>query len=150
MVVAGIEELVDRGRSTVASTFATFAARAYLELGDDTEAERWADFAIAESTEGDFASRGPGAALLARVRSRRGEHGDAERLAREAVAIVDPTDYLVTVAGTHSDLAEVLLAAGKQAEAVTEFQAARDSYRRKGHLVGERRMDGRLEEVARG
>ena len=33
---------------------------------------------------------------------------------------------------TLADLAEVLLGAGKHAEAVTEFQASRDTYRRKG------------------
>jgi tetratricopeptide (TPR) repeat protein len=142
-----IDELMALGQSTVASTFATGAARAYLELGEVSEAERWANFAIVESTEDDFASRGPGSALLARVHSQRGKHGEAERLARQAVAIVDRTNYLEMVAETHADLGEVLLGAGKHEEAVTEFQAARDAYRRKGHLVGEQRIERRLSEI---
>ena len=142
-----IDELMALGMNTVASTFAADAARAHQELGNEAEVERWAEFAIAESTEDDFAS-GVQERRLARVRSRRGEHGEAERLARQAVAIVDQTDYLVIVADTHADLAEVLLGAGKHAEAVTEFQTSRDTYRRKGHLAGERRIGDRLAEVA--
>ena len=49
----------------------------------------------------------------------------------------------------HADLAEVLLAAGRRDEAVTEFEVALENYRQKGHLVGVGRMEARLAEVAK-
>ena len=56
-----IDELMALGMNTVASTFAADAARAHQELGNEAEVERWAEFAIAESTEDDFASGSRGA-----------------------------------------------------------------------------------------
>ncbi len=135
----------DRGFS---STVATRAARAYLDLGQDVEAVRWAEIALRDSTPDDYASQGPGRSVLARVRARAGDHGEAERLAREAVAIMDATDALSEVAETHADLGGVLLAAGKRDEAGQEFQYALEMYERKGHLVGVSRMEARLAELS--
>jgi len=136
--------LGDRGFS---STLATAVARAYLELGEDGEAQRWAETALRDSTEDDFASQSPGRSILARVHARRGEHAVAETLARQAVALTDPTDFLSQVADAHDDLAEVLVAAGKRDEAVEEFRLAMEVYERKGHLVGVGRMQARLAEL---
>jgi len=135
----------DRGFS---STVATRAARAYLDLGQDVEAVRWAQIALRDSTADDYASQGPGRSVLARVRARAGDHEEAERLAREAVAIMDATDALSEVAETHADLGGVLLAAGKRDEAGQEFQYALEMYERKGHLVGVSRMEARLAELS--
>ena len=63
-----IDELMALGMNTVASTFAADAARAHQELGNEAEVERWAEFAIAESTEDDFASRVQGRASPAYAR----------------------------------------------------------------------------------
>jgi len=135
----------DRGFS---STQATRAARAYLELGQDEEAVRWAQIGLRDSNVDDQDSQAPGRAILARVRARMGDHVQAERLAREAVEMMDRTDSLSEIAKMHSDLAEVLLAAAKRDEAVAEFRHALETYRRKGHLVGVGRMEARLAEVS--
>lgn len=135
----------DRGFS---STVATHAARAHLELGRDDEAERWAAIALGDAFEDDFASIGPAKAVLARVRARAGKLEEAERLAREAVAVHEPTDYLSEKADAHADFAEVLLAAGKRDEALAELRVALDLYQRKGHLVGVGRVEARLAELS--
>jgi hypothetical protein len=46
--------------------------------------------------------------VRAKVLARRGEHAEADRLAREAVALSDETDQLDTQGDAYADLAEVL------------------------------------------
>ena len=129
-----IDELMALGMNTVASTFAADAARAHQELGNEAEVERWAEFAIAESTEDDFASG---------VQERR----SSPAYARVAVSTARPNGWPAkqlpssikrttwsswpTLTPTWPRCCSVR---GKHAEAVTEFQASRDTYRRKGHL----------------
>ncbi len=82
-----------------------------------------------------------------KVLARRGEHGEAERLAREAVALGEPTDYLDAKGDTFADLAEVLLLGGKGDQAVAALQQALEIYERKGNLVSTQRAQTRLTEI---
>ena len=84
--------------------------------------------------------------VRAKVLARRGEHAEAERLAREAVAIGEGTDSLVGQGDANADLAEVLLLAGKRDEAATALRRALERYERKGHVVLAERMRERLAE----
>ncbi|HEV3399204.1 MAG TPA: hypothetical protein VG693_07925, partial [Actinomycetes bacterium] len=70
--------------------------------------------------------------------ARRGEHGEAERLAREAVYLAGKTDQLDSRAETHVDLAEVLLLGGRGRESEHELERAITLFREKGNEVGER------------
>jgi class 3 adenylate cyclase/tetratricopeptide (TPR) repeat protein len=70
--------------------------------------------------------------------ARRGEPGEAERLAREAVYLAGKTDQLDSRAEAHVDLAEVLLLSGRGREAEHELERAIDLFRQKGNEVGER------------
>jgi Flp pilus assembly protein TadD len=69
------------------------------------------------------------------VLSSRGEHEEAERLAREAVAIMEPTDGLNSQGEALEDLASVLDVAGRTDEAATALEQALDRYERKCNLV---------------
>ncbi len=80
----------------------------------------------------------------AKVLARRGEHGEAERLARQAVATCDQTDALNTQGGAYADLAEVLVLAGKPNEAAAALEQALERYERKGNVVSARRVRERL------
>ena len=82
--------------------------------------------------------------VRAKVLARRGEHAEAERLAREAVAIGEGTDALNWQGDAHADLAEVLLLGGKAEEAAAALEQALDRYERKGNLVMARRMRDRM------
>ena len=86
--------------------------------------------------------------VRAKVLARRGEHAEAERLAREAVAIGDDTDLLDAQGDAYADLAEVLLLAGKPDEAAAALEQALERYERKGNLVSAQRMRTRLDELA--
>ena len=82
--------------------------------------------------------------VRAKVLARRGEHVEAERLAREAVAIGDGTDGLNWQGDANADLAEVLQLSGKADEATAALEQALDRYERKENLVMARRMRDRL------
>src|SRR4029453_3850204 len=69
---------------------------------------------------------------------RRGEHNEAERLAREAVYLAGKTDQLDSRAEAHVDLAEVLLLGGRGREAAHELGRAISLYQEKGNEVGAR------------
>ena len=69
---------------------------------------------------------------------------EAERLAREAVAIGEGTDALNWQGDAYADLAEVLLLGGKAEEAAAALERALDRYERKGNLVMAQRMRDRL------
>ena len=73
--------------------------------------------------------------------------GDVEsalQLAREAVDVVEPTDWLNLRADTMMDLAEVLELAGKTNDAAARIEQALALYERKGNLVMAERARARL------
>ncbi len=86
--------------------------------------------------------------VKAKVLARRGEHAEAERLAREAVAIGDGTDRLDPQGDAYADRAEVLLLAGKAEEAAAALAQALARYERKGNLVSAGRARARLKNLA--
>jgi tetratricopeptide (TPR) repeat protein len=70
---------------------------------------------------------------LAKVLARRGELGEAERLARDAVRLAEAADWLSLHADALVDLATVLRLAGRADAAVEAVRAAVGLYRRKGN-----------------
>ncbi len=86
--------------------------------------------------------------VRAKVLARRGEQAEAERLAREAVAIGETSDYLDAQGDAHGDLAEVLLLGGMPAEAGAALAEALARYERKGNLVAAARLQARLATLA--
>lgn len=82
--------------------------------------------------------------VQARVHASRGEHAEAERLAREAVEIGERSDDINRQAETHSSLGEVLAAAGRADQAAGAFAQALDRFERKRNLVMAARVRERL------
>jgi tetratricopeptide (TPR) repeat protein len=64
-----------------------------------------------------------------------GAVGEAERLAREALAMAEDTDAPVLQAEALLRLASVLRSAGRRSEADAAYEKALDRYRAKGHVV---------------
>jgi thioredoxin-like negative regulator of GroEL len=81
------------------------------------------------------------------VLARRGEHAEAESLARAAVAMSETTDNLESRADALVDLAEVLTGNGRRDEAAEALAAAERLYTEKGHLVGVNRVRSFLAEL---
>jgi class 3 adenylate cyclase/tetratricopeptide (TPR) repeat protein len=132
----------DLGESLFLSTAAGQLARSLCLLGRLDEAEEWALRARELGAADDVWTQTLWRQALASVLARRGEHAEAERLAREAVAIGDGTDILDMQGDAYADLAEVLLLSGKPGEAVAALEQALERFERKGNLV----MAGRMRE----
>jgi hypothetical protein len=70
--------------------------------------------------------------VRARLLARQGDFVEAERLAREAVAIMASTDYLDNIGHAYVALADVLTAAGRFADAAEALAQAASFFERKG------------------
>ncbi|HEU5215262.1 MAG TPA: adenylate/guanylate cyclase domain-containing protein [Gaiellaceae bacterium] len=81
---------------------------------------------------------------VALVHAHRGEHVGAERLAREALVHVQKTDLPMYEGDAHSDLAEVLEAAGHREDAIAAWHEALERYEQKGIVPLVRRVRERL------
>ncbi|MDH4112992.1 MAG: tetratricopeptide repeat protein [Actinomycetota bacterium] len=132
---ARLEEL---GERDYLSTATAYLGRALLALDRDDEALERTRESEALATSDDMPSQVTFRTVRARVLARRGAHGDAERMSREALGLAETGDDPVLIAEALSDLAEVLSLAGKQAEARSCLRRALRLYRRKGAtaLVG--------------
>ena len=82
--------------------------------------------------------------VQALVHTHRGRHAEAEALAREAVAVLEPTDALNMQGDALYDLGEVLATAGHQEAAASAFQEALARYERKQIIPLVRRTRERL------
>jgi class 3 adenylate cyclase/tetratricopeptide (TPR) repeat protein len=129
------DEKTAAGDPAGASTTATALAEALFEAGDLDQAWRYATHARETSSADDIASQGRGREIQARVLSARGQHAEAEELAREAVSIMERTDYLALHADALVHLARVLRAAGKGADALASARQASGLYERKGATI---------------
>jgi tetratricopeptide (TPR) repeat protein len=125
------DEKIAAGDPAGASTTATALAEAYLEARDLRQALQYAVNARETASPDDFASQGRSREIEARVLSARGQHAEAEALAREAVAIVARTDYLALHGDALIHLGHVLYGAGKVDEAVAAAREATALYERK-------------------
>jgi class 3 adenylate cyclase len=79
------------------------------------------------------------------LHAHREEHDEAERLTREAVALIERTDQLTFQGDALCDLAEVLAAAGRAGEAADALEQAVDRYGRKKNLAMVAQVRPRLE-----
>ncbi len=169
-VTTGIESVdfeLLAGDPTVAAEFGTEGCRLLEELGDKSflstaagslaralfaqdrleEAYIWAGRAAEIGASEDAATQRLWRQVRAKVLARRGEHAEAERLVREAVAIGAGTDDLNGQGDAYADLAEVVLLAGKPDEAAAALEQALARYERKGNLVSAQGVRTRLAEL---
>jgi tetratricopeptide (TPR) repeat protein len=139
------EHMGERG---IRSTFQARLAEAQYELGRFDEAERNVQLAAELGASDDLVTRMAWQGVEAKLQARRGEHVEAERIAREAVAIVDRSQMLNQQADAYAGLAEVLELAGKTDAARDALEQALERYERKENLVGAERARARLAELS--
>ena len=127
--------LEERGHHAGLSTLAPELGRSLCMLGRYDEAEPLAQLGRQLGNEQDVATQMLWRQVQALVCSHRGQHEEAERLAREAVAIAEGTDALTVQGGALCDLAEVLDKAGRPQEAAAILGQALERYERKKNLA---------------
>jgi class 3 adenylate cyclase/tetratricopeptide (TPR) repeat protein len=132
-----LQELGERGRL---ATIAAMLARALTAAERDAEAAAAADASDAAASDEDLVSQIICRGTRARLTARSGDLDEAERLAREAVALAEATDYLSFHADALADLAEVLRIAERENEARKELEHALELYKAKGNVSSAERV----------
>jgi class 3 adenylate cyclase/tetratricopeptide (TPR) repeat protein len=132
------------GERSWLSTAAAELAQALYALDRLDEAEKWAGRAVELGASDDAATQMLSRQVRAKLLARRGEHAEAERVARDAVAIGEETEMLDRQGDSYADLAEVLTLANRPKEAAEALEQAVKRYERKGNVVSERRARARL------
>ena len=143
----GCRLLAELGDQSILSTLAGKLAQALCALDRLEEADAWAGRAAKLGASDDAITQMLWRQVRAKVLARRGENAEAVRLAREAVAVCEKTDFLDAQGDVHSDLAEVLSRAGRRTEATGALEQALERYERKGNLVSAQRVKMRLAEL---
>ena len=138
-----LEELGDTGYR--ATTTAHLAETLYLR-GRLDEAEVESQVAETLAAPDDRVSQALWRQVRAKLHARMGRHDDAERVAREAVALLSDTDMVDYHARAVADLGEVLRAVDRSEEAADQLAAAIALFEAKGNLVrAERARAAQLE-----
>jgi class 3 adenylate cyclase len=137
----GVADLAELGEQGWLSTVAGHTAEALYRLGRDDEAWRLTEKAEVAGASDDVMTQMLVLQVRAKILARRGEHSEAEQLARRAVAWGEPTDALEVKANSLCDLAIVLAAAGKHEEALEALTESGRRFEEKGHTVGVARVE---------
>jgi class 3 adenylate cyclase/tetratricopeptide (TPR) repeat protein len=135
---AGYDILLEIGDVHLRPMLAAYLAAVLVEEGNVGDAEPFASYAESHSWEDDIVTEVMWRVARAQVQAHTGEAVEGERLAREAVALAAPTDFLDLQATALLALARVLREAGSP-EATSVAGDAQAVYERKGNLVGARR-----------
>jgi tetratricopeptide (TPR) repeat protein len=127
--------LVAIGETGARCTIDGVLADVLRQTGHVDEAIQLAEEGIAIAAPDDLDGQARSRAALAEALSLRGEHARAEEAAREAVALVEPTDYLPLKGTVFDALGDVFQRAGRVDEARRAFQRAIEVHRQKGNIV---------------
>ena len=136
-----------RGLRSYLSTYAPELGRSLCALGRHDEAEPFARLGRELGGKQDAWTQTRWRQVQALVKASRGQHSEAEQLARGAVAISERTDALNLQGDALCDLAEVLHAVGRRNEAEAALAQALERYERKHNLAQAEQVRDRLAEL---
>jgi tetratricopeptide (TPR) repeat protein len=128
-------DLLSSVGSSVASVAADQLAEALYRQGRFDEAEEMTRFSEDFGMAADDPFSAPWMLVRGKILARRGAFDDAETLARNGVALLSPTGFLIDRASSLVDLAEVLGRSGKREEAERSLQDALALFEEKGNVV---------------
>jgi predicted ATPase/class 3 adenylate cyclase len=129
---SALEKLEDRA---FLPTTAAHLAQALYEQGRDDDARRFTQISESLAASDDLLTQVVWRSVRARILAGEGRMDEADKLALEAVAIGESTDFLNTRAGAAVDLAEIRRQAGRLEEAGTAAAEALALYEQKRNRV---------------
>jgi class 3 adenylate cyclase/tetratricopeptide (TPR) repeat protein len=138
------DALEESGSTEMLTTVASRLGYVLGRLGRHDEAEALAETGRELADPDDVGSQVYWRQAQALVRSARGEHADAELLAREALSWARRSDSPVIQGETLADLAQLLETAGHRDEAIAAWHEALECYERKQIIPVARRVRERL------
>jgi tetratricopeptide (TPR) repeat protein len=144
---AAFEVLEQMGEKSLLSTHAARLAQTLYAQERYEEAEHYTKISEEAGASDDIGTQVLWRQVRAKALARRGQDGDAEELAREAVALAEPTDALDVRADALVDLAEVLRLGGRTDETKAVLEDAVRLYERKGDVVSAARVRTVLADV---
>jgi DNA-binding SARP family transcriptional activator len=130
-----VEALQRMGERSLGAVAAALLAEALYRQHKFDEAMLATLMSEDASAPDDAAAQMAWRGIRAKILAVRGEYGAAERLARNAVAHGEPTDFLSLRGDAHVDLAIVLMLGDKDREALEQFTIAMKLFERKGNIV---------------
>ncbi len=139
--VEGFDALGETGYN---STVTALLALALCDQGRFDEADAWVARSRELGATDDFATQAAWRMARSRILSHRGGHEEAIALADEAVAILEPSDYLAWRAEGEEVRGIALASAGRVDEARVAFGAALELFERKGVVLAIARLRERL------
>jgi class 3 adenylate cyclase/tetratricopeptide (TPR) repeat protein len=145
LAVEALEAMGDLGH--LVSTLPYFADALY-ELGRIEEIADAIDRAVAGVIDDDLDGRVGLQRARAKLHASRGPLDQAERAAREALALVERTDFLPLHCEVLSDLADLLLLLERPAEAIATLETALALHERKGATGYAERTRARISELS--
>ena len=116
--------------------------------GKHEEAERYALHSDRLAAPDDWMSQWQWRAAQAKVLADRDEPSEAETLAREAVSVIDQTDYIKSRGDARMSLAYVLRRAGRAQDAATVLREALELFERKGDIADSSKARAEREDVS--
>jgi class 3 adenylate cyclase/tetratricopeptide (TPR) repeat protein len=132
---AACDGLEAAGEKGFLSTMSALLADALYAQGRLDEAEAAVRGSREAATSDDFNAQAAWRAAQAKILARRGELEEAERLAREAIEIIDRSDELSHQGEFRVGLAEVLQLAGRTDESIPVLEEALERYEQKENRV---------------
>jgi class 3 adenylate cyclase/tetratricopeptide (TPR) repeat protein len=131
----GYDAFVRSRADSYRATWAAWLALALVRLHRDEEALELTIESNKLAGEDDITAQVPWREARAMILARRGESHEAERLALEAVALAQGTDWLNLQGDAQMALADVLRLAGRADDATEAARQAFERYERKGNIV---------------
>jgi hypothetical protein len=123
------------GEKSGLSTLAAMLAHAVDAQGRYDEAYRFTEISEESAPEEDRSANVYWLAARAKLLARRGEPAEGEALARKALALAEPTDFLNMRGQVLMDLAEVLRLDDRAADAAAAVAEAVELYELKGNRI---------------
>jgi tetratricopeptide (TPR) repeat protein len=141
----GIAILNEIGETGVLSTLAAMHAEVLFQLGRTDEMQAAIVLARKTGALNDIATQANWRWVAAMAAAEDGREEEARRLIDEAIAMLEPTDFLEMQASAFEALAHVELRAGRPDGWKAALERALDAHGRKGNLIGAQRVRDLLE-----
>jgi class 3 adenylate cyclase/tetratricopeptide (TPR) repeat protein len=133
---ADVEALTPMGAGGLLATTIALLAQAVFAQGRPAEADELCENAAGTAPIDDILTHVIWRGVRAKILAAEGRCDQAEALAREAVALVQPTDLLSLHGDAMLDLAEVLRACGRTDESDRAARTGLSLYESKGNVIG--------------
>jgi class 3 adenylate cyclase/tetratricopeptide (TPR) repeat protein len=133
---ADVEALAPMGAGGLLATTTALLAQAVFAQGRVREADELCQDAAGAAPTDDIFTQVIWRGVRAKILAAEGRCDQAEALAREAVALVQPTDYLSLHGDAMLDLAEVLRTCGRTDDSDRAVRTGLSLYENKGNAIG--------------